>query len=88
MGTLQENVDDSHENSRNVKIKKIKAPVKRLVETSSSQSDRIVTSFTEFNRVMGGGIVKDSLSIITAVPGAGKIDSAFANQPGRCFTRL
>ncbi len=72
MGTLQENVDDSHENSRNVKIKKIKAPVKRLVETSSSQSDRIVTSFTEFNRVMGGGIVKDSLSIITAVPGAGK----------------
>lgn len=46
--------------------------VKRLIDTNSSQSDRIVTSITEFNRVMGGGIVKDSLSIITAVPGAGK----------------
>lgn len=47
-------------------------PIKRLIETSSSKSDRYVTSISEFNRVMGGGIVKDSLSIITAVPGAGK----------------
>src|SRR5690606_9282797 len=35
-------------------------------------SHRIVTGFGEFNRVTGGGIVKDSISIITAVPGAGK----------------
>lgn len=46
--------------------------VKRLSDTVSQNSDRITTKYNEFNRVMGGGIVKDSLTIITAVPGAGK----------------
>ncbi len=72
MGTLQENMNRSSEQIRNVRVQKVKTPVKRLVDTSSSKSDRIITSISEFNRVMGGGIVKDSLSIITAVPGAGK----------------
>ena len=49
-----------------------KKPIKRLSDVTSSNSDRIVTSINEFNRVMGGGIVKDSLTIITAKPGAGK----------------
>lgn len=31
----------------------------------SNKSDRIVTGINEFDRVMGGGIVKDSISIIT-----------------------
>lgn len=54
------------------KVLKGVSSVKRLVDTNSSQSDRIITSINEFNRVMGGGIVKDSLTIITAEPGAGK----------------
>ncbi len=45
---------------------------KRLIDVSGSTSERIVTSISEFNRVMGGGIVKDSMTIITARPGAGK----------------
>lgn len=45
---------------------------KRLIDVSGSTSERIITSIGEFNRVMGGGIVKDSLTIITARPGAGK----------------
>lgn len=49
-----------------------KKPIKRLSDVKSSNSDRIVTSINEFNRVMGGGIVKDSITIITAKPGAGK----------------
>lgn len=49
-----------------------KVAAKRLTEVAASNSDRIVTSIGEFNRVMGGGIVRDSLSIITAKPGAGK----------------
>jgi DNA repair protein RadA/Sms len=53
-------------------IKKNAISTKRLADTQAQNSDRIVTSFGEFNRVMGGGIVKDSLSIITAQPGAGK----------------
>lgn len=46
--------------------------IKRLVDISGSTSERIITGISEFNRVMGGGIVKDSITIITARPGAGK----------------
>lgn len=49
-----------------------KKPARRLSEVVSSKSDRIVTKISEFDRVMGGGIVKDSITIITARPGAGK----------------
>jgi len=49
-----------------------KKPIKKLFEVISNKNDRIVTGINEFDRVMGGGIVKDSISIITARPGAGK----------------
>lgn len=49
-----------------------KKPIKKLGEITTKNSDRIETSLKEFNRVMGGGIVKDSVSILTAKPGAGK----------------
>ena len=52
--------------------KKKNVIINRLTDTVSQNSDRIVTKYNEFNRVMGGGIVKDSVTIITAVPGAGK----------------
>lgn len=47
-------------------------PTQRLIEVASNKGDRIVTGIGEFNRVMGGGIVKDSITIISAKPGAGK----------------
>ena len=37
-----------------------KDSIKRLKEIETSNSDRIVTTIGEFNRVMGGGIIKDS----------------------------
>jgi DNA repair protein RadA/Sms len=46
--------------------------IKKLSEVISNKSHRIITGINEFDRVMGGGIVKDSISIITARPGAGK----------------
>ena len=49
-----------------------KKPIKKLLDSYFNKSDRIVTGINEFDRVMGGGIVKDSISIITARPGAGK----------------
>ena len=49
-----------------------KKPLRKLNEVVSNKSDRIITGINEFDRVMGGGIVKDSISIITARPGAGK----------------
>ena len=51
---------------------KSKESIKRLREVETSNSDRIVTSIGEFNRVMGGGIVRDSVTILSAKPGAGK----------------
>ncbi len=44
----------------------------RLVDVKAATSARLITEIGEFNRVMGGGIVKDSLTILTARPGAGK----------------
>lgn len=49
-----------------------KTSAKKLSEVLASNSDRIVTNIKEFNRVLGGGIVKDSIIILTARPGAGK----------------
>ncbi|WP_110461798.1 DNA repair protein RadA [Ruminiclostridium sufflavum] len=46
--------------------------IARLTEIKAVNSDRIQTGINEFNRVMGGGIVRDSITIITAKPGAGK----------------
>ena len=45
---------------------------KKLNEVQTSKSNRIVSDMSEFNRVMGGGIVRDSITILTAKPGAGK----------------
>lgn len=49
-----------------------KDDIKRLKEIKTSNSDRIVTNIGEFNRVMGGGIIRDSVTILAAKPGAGK----------------
>lgn len=49
-----------------------KKPIKRLQDVVATNSDRIITNINEFNRVMGGGIVKDSITILSAKPGAGK----------------
>ncbi|MCB2298870.1 DNA repair protein RadA [Clostridium tagluense] len=64
-----------------VKASSIKSNLSRMVITTNptklraivqSNSDRIVTGVSEFDRVMGGGIVRDSISIISAPPGMGK----------------
>lgn len=68
-GTLEEKETG---NSTGRKVPNGNLNIKRLFETASQSSDRILTSIGEFNRVVGGGIVRDSLTIITAEPGAGK----------------
>ncbi|KLU61495.1 hypothetical protein CEB3_c21750 [Peptococcaceae bacterium CEB3] len=55
----------------NKEAKDAKSP-RRLSELSSGTNERIVTHMEEFNRVLGGGIVRDSVTILTAKPGAGK----------------
>jgi DNA repair protein RadA/Sms len=69
--TIEETVVESK--SMETKVRQAsKKPIKKLSEVVSNKSDRIITGINEFDRVMGGGIVKDSISIITARPGAGK----------------
>lgn len=58
--------------SSGVKINSSNKKAQKLSDIKVLNSDRIVTNLHEFNRVVGGGIVKDSISILTARPGAGK----------------
>ncbi len=49
-----------------------KQPISRLSEVKTGNDQRLLTGITEFDRVMGGGIVRDSVTIITSPPGGGK----------------
>ena len=71
--TFEEEVVQVKSTSKSTTVARTpKKTAKKLTEVTSSKSDRIVTGINEFDRVMGGGIVKDSITIITARPGAGK----------------
>lgn len=45
---------------------------KMLREIEINESERIHSTYEEFDRAVGGGLVRDSVSILTARPGAGK----------------
>lgn len=47
-------------------------PAKRLKDVSGEAKKRLMSGLLEFDRVMGGGIVEDGVSILAAKPGAGK----------------
>ena len=44
----------------------------RLGEVQKQETSRIITGVTEFDRVVGGGLVNDSMTIIAGAPGIGK----------------
>jgi DNA repair protein RadA/Sms len=68
--TMKEAATESGKGSKTGGRKKVGAS--KLQNVAGSNSDRIITNINEFNRVMGGGIVKDSITIITSPPGGGK----------------
>ncbi|MDO5301794.1 MAG: AAA family ATPase [Tissierellia bacterium] len=49
-----------------------KRRARRLIDVPEVEKNRFITSSQEFNRVMGGGILEDSVTILAAKPGAGK----------------
>jgi len=51
---------------------KVGEGLQQLKKVSVQSNDRIVTDMKELNRVLGGGLVRDSITIIAARPGAGK----------------
>lgn len=56
----------------NNRITSVSKKAQKLSDIKVLNSDRIITDLHEFNRVVGGGIVRDSISILAARPGAGK----------------
>lgn len=46
--------------------------IKQMKDVDCKEHSRIITGINEFDRVMGGGIVNDSISILSAPPGMGK----------------
>lgn len=84
--TFEEEVVQAKSTSKGATVVRAhKKVAKKLTEVTSSKSDRIVTGISEFDRVMGGGIVKDSITIITARPGAGK--STLLLQVADCISK-
>lgn len=55
-----------------IKTKASVQPVMRLNEISSDIEKRLLTGITEFDRVLGGGIVEGSLILLSGDPGIGK----------------
>ncbi|OZV11595.1 DNA repair protein RadA [Tissierella sp. P1] len=70
--SLKETIIDEKKGTISSRTSIERKPIKRLQDVIATNSDRIVTNINEFNRVMGGGIVKDSITILSAKPGAGK----------------
>ena len=70
-GTLLETVLEEKK-SMNSKRPSLRKELKRLTDIKSTNSNRVVINMKEFNRVMGGGIVRDSITILSAKPGSGK----------------
>ena len=49
-----------------------KSEVKKISEIKSLENERIKFSDDEFNRVLGGGLVRGSVVLISGEPGIGK----------------
>lgn len=65
--------------------------VQRLSEVNLTQTERISSNISEFDRVLGGGIVRGSVVLIGGAPGAGKstlLLQAIANIAARDISVL
>lgn len=70
---VEEKVIDIHqEDSRRRGQQGSKVKASRLSEVASSDVSRMDTGIGELNRVLGGGLVKGSLTLISGEPGIGK----------------
>ncbi len=58
--------------SRNSGYSGTRSSIQLLSEVTLEQTERLTTGITEFDRVLGGGIVNGSVVLIGGTPGAGK----------------
>jgi len=62
----------SERDSRSAGYAGSRSEVKLLSDVNLVQAERITTGISEFDRVLGGGVVKGSVVLIGGAPGAGK----------------
>lgn len=66
-------VEKGNKRSQNLSMTpKVVGKSKRLKDVNIDTSKRLLTGIEEFDRTIGGGLVRDSVSILTARPGVGK----------------
>ncbi|MFZ2170236.1 MAG: DNA repair protein RadA, partial [Methylococcaceae bacterium] len=81
----------SERSSRSMGYAGSRSEVKLLSDVNLSQAERISTGISEFDRVLGGGIVRGSVVLIGGAPGAGKstlLLQAIANIADRAISVL
>lgn len=69
-GSMHEVIVDKKATKQNIVVEDKNA--KKLKSIALDESERIKSTYSEFDRAVGGGLVRDSVSILTARPGAGK----------------
>ena len=69
--TLEE-CEEITDNKTSIVQKAANTSGRKLKDVVTDKNERIITGMSEFDRVMGGGIVKDSFNLLMAPPGTGK----------------
>lgn len=64
--------EEKQSTNKTIKNMNIKSEPKMISTIKSSEYERLDTGIKELNRVLGGGIVKGSLTLISGSPGIGK----------------
>lgn len=60
----------------------LKSPIHKLSEITATEEDRIITGITEFDRVLGGGLMPGSVVLLGGDPGIGKSTLAMQAAAG------
>ena len=87
-GSLVEEFEKESSHQKNPRAAWVKSTITKplpVKEVGSSTEERFKTGIEEFDRVVGGGVVKGSVSLITGEPGIGK--STFLLQLAAIFAK-
>ena len=71
-GSLVEKHIEEKKKNNNKEIIDNNKKAQALIDIKIDESQRIKSDYKEFDRAIGGGLIKDSVTILTARPGAGK----------------
>ena len=82
-GTFEEEIDIKS-TFKNVESQEVS--IKKITEIEIEKEFRMVTPFEEFDRVLGGGLIKGEVVLITGSPGIGK--STFLLQLSQEYTKI